>query len=655
MNHRLPSHPGPAAGAKPSPPSKRSIRKQAVTRREILSATAGASVAGGVGLFAWKSGIGSVLGGRSPVTSTPPAASTLPLSTPPAASGIVIDPTPTPFTTPTPEPGSPPSDMVKETSIRELRMAYDKGWFSVSEYAEATIDRIESMDTWGPSLRAVIELNPDAMDIAEQLDREAREGRIRGPLHGVPVLVKDVFATADRMRTTAGSLALGENEAIRDAFLIRRLRDAGAIILGKTNLSEFSNFRGGLPSGWSSRGGQTVNPYVLTHSAWGSSTGSAVAAAASYAPFTIGVETDGSIICPASACGVVGLKPTVGLVSRRGGIPISFTQDSPGPIGRTVEDVAWALSAMAGYDREDMAFGRFADTSPAAAFDRTPVPEPGMKDYTRVLDRDGLRGARIGVCRSMFGFDLRADAHVENALDAMREAGAEVIDDIYMDAAGILRDSGTEGNVLLVEFAWGFQHFLDTYMPEGPIRSLQDVVDYNYAHWEETLSAGGQEGLEAALSAGSINDAWYQELVREHVTTAREQGIDLTMDMYKLDALVAPSAPIPNSLMAENFSGSSTQVPSMAGYPSLTLPIGYSSELPAGLHMFGRAFSEGTLLRLAYSLEQTLQARMVPEYLDEAPWSTEDDWSTPGEDLWPEEEAWPLEGDPSEPVEDIEG
>jgi len=229
--------------------------------------------------------------------------------------------------------------MVVETSISGIRTGYDKGWYTVAEYTQAALDRIEAMDQRGPMLNAVIELNPDAMDIAEQLDREAREGRLRGPLHGMPVLVKDVFATGDSMRTTAGSLALERNEVIQDAFMIEALRNAGAVILGKTNLTEFSNFRGGTPSGWSSRGGQTVNPYVLSYSAWGSSTGSAVAAAASYVPFSIGAETDGSIICPAAACGVVGMKPTVGLVSRRGTLGISFIQDSPGPIGRTVEDV----------------------------------------------------------------------------------------------------------------------------------------------------------------------------------------------------------------------------------------------------------------------------------------------------------------------------
>ncbi|HEV2074013.1 MAG TPA: amidase family protein, partial [Thermomicrobiales bacterium] len=308
----------PRQQARPS--RKPSQRQQGFTRREFVSASVGAAVAGTAGLVAWKSGVGPGPGGRTiaAVTQTPTPLSNGGVGTPSSASGIVIDPTATPYQTATPEPRSAASQMVVETSIGELRTAYDKGWFTVSEYVEAALGRINAMDAQGPSLNALIELNPDAMDIAAQLDREAQQGRVRGPLHGVPVLVKDIFATNDQMRTTSGSLSLQENTVVRDAFLIEMLRNAGAIILGKTNLTEFSNFRGGTPNGWSSRGGQTVNPYVLTHSAWGSSSGSAVVTAASYVPFAVGSETDGSIICPASACGVVGLKPTVGLVSRNG-------------------------------------------------------------------------------------------------------------------------------------------------------------------------------------------------------------------------------------------------------------------------------------------------------------------------------------------------
>ncbi len=577
-------------------------------------------MAGGVGLVAWKSGLGAAI---SDISKTPAATSTsepvVQASTPPSTPTVRIEPTSTPHPTATLEPNSPPEDMVEETSISELRRAFDNGWFSIAEYTQAALDRIDAMDQQGPMLNAIIELNPDAMELAEELDREARDGRIRGPMHGVPVLVKDIFATGDQMKTTTGALALADNEVVADSFVIEALRDAGALILGKTNLTEFSNFRGGLPSGYSTRGGQTVNPYVLTHTAWGSSTGSAVAAAASYAPLTLGSETDGSILCPASACGVVGLKPTVGLVSRSGVLGISFTQDSPGPIGRTVEDVAYGLSAMVGYDPSDMAYGQFANFAPAARFEQNPVPDAGTVDYTAALDPDGLRGARIGVCRSMFTFDPIADAHMEVALDAMREAGAEVIDDIYMDAAGVLMNSGTEGGMLMVEFAWNFQNFIDTWMPGGPITSLADVINFNYEHWDATLSMGPQEGLEYALSATTIDDPWYQDLVAFNTATARDEGIDLVMDEHDLDALVAPTVAMPSPLWNEQFHGSSTQVASMAGYPSITVPIGFTNGLPAGMHLFGRAFSEETLLRLAYGLEQTIQIRQAPQYLEEEP------------------------------------
>lgn len=641
MTHRSSSRrmtPNVSQGAlgqkRPSTPTNPTPGKQGISRRELLSAGAGAAFAAGVGGAVWKSGIIPSFGGKKAPAVVATPVPDLAVQAPAPSPEIFLDPTPTPFPTATVEPGAPASDLVVESTISEIRMGLDKGWFTVSEYIEAALQRIDSMDQQGPMLNAVIELNPDAMEIAAQLDEEARNGRIRGPMHGIPVLVKDIYATADQMRTTAGSIALENNRVVRDAFMIEVLRDAGAVILGKTNLTEFSNFRGGTPNGWSSRGGQTLNPNVLSHTAWGSSTGSAAAVAASYVPFSIGSETDGSIICPAAACGVVGMKPTIGLVSRRGGLGISFIQDSPGPMGRTVEDVAYGLSAMVGYDPLDMAFGDFAQYAPAARFDTMPVPDPGVQNYLRALDRDGLRGARIGVCRSMFGFDPIVDAHVEVALDAMRQAGAEVIDDIYMEAAGIVSDSINEGNMVTMEFGWGFQNFLDNFMPGGPITNLADVINFNYEHADETLLFGGQDGLEVALYAASIEDPRFEELVATNVRTTRDEGIDLIMDQYNLDALVAPSTSIPGSLYGPLSFGSSAQVPSMAGYPSITIPIGYTSSLPAGLHMFGRAFSEKTLLKLAYSLEQTMQVRQEPQYLEDVDWHEEPVWvSTPEDDF----------------------
>lgn len=608
----------PAARRSPSP-NQIPNGSSGINRRELLSAGAGAVVAAGVGAVAWNTGLGSMWGDKKSVAvpSSPTPSPTSALSTPASSPRIVIPPTEEPEPTATVEPQTPAEDMIKETSIAEIRRGYDSGWFTAEEYTQATLDRISLMDQRGPELNAVIELNPEALEIARELDQEAQNGRRRSPIHGIPVLVKDIFATNDAMRTTSGSLSLADNEVMRDAFMIEALRDAGAIILGKTNMTEFSNFRGGTPNGWSSRGGQTVNPNVLSYSAWGSSTGSAVSVAASYVPFAIGTETNGSILCPASACGVVGLKPTVGLVSRSGSMGVSFIQDSPGPMGRTVEDVAYALSAMVGYDPEDMAYGQFAEFAPAARFDEFPVPNVGERDYTRGLDPDGLRGARIGVCRSMFGFDPVADAHAEIALDALREAGAEVIDEIWMDAVGAVEQNHNEGEMLIIEFGWLFQHYIDMCSPGGPITLLADVINFNYEHANETLEYGDQSGLEAALYAASIDDPWFTQLVSENTSITRDWGIDFIMDEYELDALVAPSSGMPTSLDIDALRGSSAKIPSMAGYPSLTLPIGYTDGLPAGLHFFGRAFSERTLLNLAYGLEQTMQARRVPEYLDE--------------------------------------
>lgn len=609
----------------PRPPSSSS----GINRREMLSATAGAAaaIAAGVGVVAWKSGFGFDLDGRLTSAATPtPTPTVAPNQRPPATTETRVEFPASPETTGMPRMAA--SEMVEEVGVAALRQSFDDGSFSITEYLEATLGRIDAMDAKGPTLRAVIELNPDAMEIAGQLEEEARRGQIRGPLHGIPVLVKDIFATADDMLTTSGSLAMVENEVIRDAFLVEQLRNAGAVLIGKTNLTEWSNFTGNAPAGWSSRGGQTVNPYITDHTAWGSSTGSAVAVAASYVPIAVGAETDGSIICPASACGVVGLKPTVGLVSRSGGIPITFTQDSPGPIGRTVEDVAYMLNALAGYDPEDVAFGMMARFAPAARFDEFPVQNVGGIDYTKALDPNGLKGARIGVCRGMFGFDPVTDALVEEAIVAMADAGAEIIDEIYMDASSLLADDTGGGTMMIVEFGWGIQNFIDNYMPGGPMTSLQDIVNFNYENAMETLPFSDEDGLAVALSTGTIEDQWYLDLVNSKVSTARDRGIDPVMDLHNLDALIAPSTGLPTPLDDLVFLGSSTQVPSVAGYPSLTLPVGFAGGLPAGMHMFGRAFSEATLLRLAYSLEQNLQARKPPTYLDSAPG---DDGSTPSD------------------------
>ncbi|MDQ4099704.1 MAG: amidase family protein, partial [Chloroflexota bacterium] len=340
----------------------------------------------------------------------------------------------------TPTPTPPPFEGVEETSVRELGRALTRKQISAVELVEEMTARIEAMDEeldGNEGLRAVIELNPDAAELAAELDDELARGGSRGPLHGIPVLLKDTFATGDKMRTTAGSLALVDNPGAADAFVVERLREAGAIILGKSNLTEWSNFRGSsASSGWSGRGGQTRNPYHLDMSPWGSSSGSGVGVAASYAPLALGVETNGSIMTPASACGIVGFKPTVGLVSRRGVVPISFTQDSPGPMARSVEDAALLLNAIAGHDPKDPAYSETDWSAPANAFEKFPVPKVGKVDYTKGLDEDGLKGVRIGVCRSLWGNDAAADAVAEEALVALEEAGARLIDDVSIPNQG---------------------------------------------------------------------------------------------------------------------------------------------------------------------------------------------------------------------------
>jgi len=513
-------------------------------------------------------------------------------------------------------------DIIVERSVADLRYGLDHQEFSVTEVVGVSLDRIDAMDLQGVGLNAMIELNPDAMDIAAQLDDELRQGRRRSPMHGIPVVIKDVFATADGMRTTSGSLALADNVVVRDAFIVEQMRAAGMVILGKTNMTEWSNFRGGLPQGWSSRGGQTVNPYVTTLSAFGSSTGSAVAVAASYCPVSVGAETDGSIICPASACGVVGMKPTVGMVSRRGSMGVSFSQDSPGPIGRSVADVASMLEVLVGYDPEDIAFGERAGSFPAASVAEFPVPDPGTRSYAKALDSAGLGGARVGVVRSLFGLDMETDRHVEEAILAMKDAGAEIVDDIYIESYGSISDGASEGTVLLGEFPYMVQQFLADYMPDGPMASLEDIVNFCAENADATQFYDPTDGLLAALnvSPDAISEDWYLEALETNHTLTRDEGIDLVMDENDLDVLVAPSTSLPTDLYSGDFPGASTQIPSMAGYPSLTMPVGYTNGLPAGMHLFGRAFSERKILRYAYALERVLDARRPPQYLTEVPY-----------------------------------
>ena len=570
-----------------------------VSRRALLAA-GGAAAAGGTGVY---------LGTREPTPARQQAFSpTTVAATPSPVAGVVLATPPAPATPPVQKVD--PADILAEASVNDLRGYLDSGAFTIVELVSACLARIEKLDTGEGGLHAVIELNPDAEEIAAGLDDELTNNASRGPLHGIPVLLKDIIATADSMRTTAGSLALAENDVGKDATIVARLRDAGAVILGKTNLTEWSNFMGAAgQSGFSARGGLTVNPYHLNHSASGSSSGSAVAVSAGYVPLSIGSETNGSILSPATTCGVVGLKPTVGLVSRAGMIPISFSQDSPGPMARSVTDAAIMLSAIAGFDDEDPSATVGETSSPVAALSATERAALEGVDYAAALDADALRGARIGVCRSLFWFGAAIDALTEETIAVMEDAGAEIIDEIYLEYS-----DPSPYVVLLTEFAYGLTDFLETYMPDGPVTSIGEIVEFNYAN-EDALLGRDQSGLTDALEAGSIEDPYYLETRELRHTSIRENGIDAIMDELELDALIAPTGGLAESFSGGGGGGSSAEPPSVAGYPSITIPIGLIDGLPAGLHFFGRAFSEQTLLKLAYALEQALPEREPPTFI----------------------------------------
>lgn len=507
---------------------------------------------------------------------------------------------------------------IEEVSVSQFRQALDARQISAQELLQLSLDRIARMDpagNGGGGLAAMIETNPDAAYVAQVRDQELAQGKRRGPLHGIPLVVKDVLATADSMHTTAGSFALLNNPTSADAFIIDQLRQAGAVIIGKANMSEWSAFRSyQQTSGWSARGGQARNPYQLDMSPWGSSSGSAIAVAASYVPIAIGAETDGSIMCPSSACGVVGVKPTVGLVSRSGVLPVSWTQDSPGPIARSVKDAALLLNAIVGYDPNDPAYGAFGWAAPEANV--SSVPGAGQTDYTAGLSADGLNGARVGICRALFTFDDDAAGAVDGALGALEQAGATLVDNANIPTVETLAPAITEMAVLLAEFRAGLNGFLTSYQTGGPVQSLDDVVAYNNANAEQEMANCDQKVLEMAQDAASVDDDSYTQTLTDNLSLAREQGIDAVMDELQLDVLIAPTAAVPTQIEegGDNFPGSCTQVSSMAGYPIVTVPVGYVRGLPVGMAFMGRAFSEAKLLQYAYAFEQARQVRTPPEY-----------------------------------------
>jgi amidase len=474
--------------------------------------------------------------------------------------------------TPVAAPAVQPADWIVEATIEEL------GKRSSREVTEAYLARIRAID---PILHAVIELNPDALAIADAMDAERKAGKVRGPLHGIPVLVKDNIDTADKMMTTAGSLALVGAKPSRDAGVVAKLRAAGAVLLGKTNLSEWANIRSTRStSGWSARGGLVANPYATDRNACGSSSGSGAATAANLTAFAIGTETDGSIICPSSVCNIVGIKPTVGLVSQAGIIPISHSQDTAGPMARTVRDAALVLAAIA--------------------------EKPG--DY---LPAGDARGMRIGVVRSFFGAHPEQDELCESAIAALKSAGVEVVDPVELPAWPSGSDD-PEMTVLLYEL----KHDLDAYLANAnaQVKSLADVIAFNKAHAAQEMAFFGQELFEKAVALGPLTDDAYTKARAKCLELART-GIDNVMDSHKLDGLVAPSAAptwVTDLVLGDHVAGGSTQPAAVAGYPSITVPVGFTRGLPVGMSIWGRAMSEAVLIRIAFAVEQTLRARKPP-------------------------------------------
>lgn len=510
-------------------------------------------------------------------------------------------------------PRSAPSDAeraaapfaLEEVTVAELQEGMRAGRYTSRSLVDAYLARIEALDRRGPALHSMLDLNPDARAIADSLDAERRTGRVRGPLHGVPVVVKDNVDTGDRMSTTAGSLALEGSVAPRDAFIVERLREAGAVIIGKANLSEWANFRSTRSSsGWSGRGGQARNPYALDRSPCGSSSGTGVAVAANLAAVGVGTETDGSIVCPSAASGLVGIKPTLGLVSRSGIIPIAASQDVAGPMTRTVADAAVLLGAMAGADPRD----------PATLESRGRVEA----DYTRFLDADGLRGARIGVARKGFsGYHPATDSLFDAAVEALRRAGAAVVDSVEIPHYG--EYGGAEYTVLLYEYKDGLNRYFAGLGTGAPVRTLADVIAFNDREAARSMPYFGQEIMRMAQAKGPLTEKEY--LDAKEKTRLAGAGIDSVMALHRLDALVAPTggpAWTIDLVNGDHFLGASSTPAAVAGYPNVTVPMGRVFGLPVGVSFFGRAWSEPTLIRLAYAYEQATKHRVPPRFLPTA-------------------------------------
>jgi amidase len=492
---------------------------------------------------------------------------------------------------------------MKECTIIEIQALMEKGKLSARKLTEMYLTRIRDIDKQGPKLNAIIEINPEALKIAEKLDEERKTKKIRGPLHGIPVIIKDNINTADKMQTTAGSLAFEGHIASEDAFIVKKLRDAGAVLLAKANLSEWANFRSTRStSGWSSRGGQTLNPYSLDRNPCGSSSGSAVAVAANLCSVAIGTETDGSVICPSQTNSIVGIKPTIGLVSRTGIIPISHNQDTAGPMARTVHDAAILLSVITGIDPDD--------------YSTTKHNYNMSVDYTEFLDSNGLKGTRIGVARNYFGKSNLVDEIIQGSIEKIKELGAELIDPIEIKSLNDLSES--EFQVLLYDFKNDLNKYLLKYGPINSLKNIDDIIKFNSEHQERVMLYFAQELFTMAAEKGSIENDDYKEAIEQCHRLARDEGIDAVLKQHNLDAILAPSggaAWLIDYINGDHSTGGSSSAAAVSGYPNITIPAGYVHGLPVGISFFSSAFQEPKLLKIAYAFEHATKIRKPPSFL----------------------------------------
>ena len=493
-----------------------------------------------------------------------------------------------------------------ELSVSELQAGMVSGKYTAQSLARKYLDRIDEIDKRGPAINSVIELNPDALSIASELDKERKAKGARGPLHGIPVLIKDNIDTQDRMTTTAGSLALGGSSPLQDSSVAKKLREAGAVILGKTNLSEWANFRSShSTSGWSGRGGQTKNPYVLDRNPCGSSSGTGAAVAANLAAIGVGTETDGSVVCPSNANSLVGIKPTLGLISRAGIVPVAHSQDTAGPMCRSVTDAAILLGALAGADSRDDATNASAGKS--------------SSDYTKFLDANGLKGARIGIHRKGFGFNDAVDKLMNDCIDIIKKRGVIIVDPADIPTQGKFDDSELE--VLLYEFKADLNSYLASLGSRAPVKSLKEIIDFNEQYRDREMPYFGQDLFIKAQAKGPLTDKAYRDALAKNHRLSRKEGIDFVMDKNKLDALIAPTGGpgwTTDWINGDHFTGGYSTASAVAGYPHITVPAGYVFGLPVGISFFGRAWSEPTLIKFAFAFEQATKARRAPQFLPTA-------------------------------------